>query len=150
MKRTRGSEDASIEQRVRELINPAFDEWIERKIDAAELERRRVVAHKRATAEHSLHVDSETGAKPTAEARCATTAPRRRMSVCTNAPAPFTSAHTLAHSPTHVSISLHRRSVPKVRVSSRSPQRARATWRATRYRRRTSWLRTGFALGDRD
>ena len=76
MKRTR-TDDASIEQRVREIINPAFDEWINRKIDSAELDRRRELAHKQATAEHSgsptavaswATAAAETGAKSAAEA----------------------------------------------------------------------------------
>jgi len=76
MKRTR-TDDASIEQRVREILNPAFDEWINRKIDSAELDRRRELAHKQATAEHSgsptavaswATAAAETGAKSAAEA----------------------------------------------------------------------------------
>ena len=76
MKRTR-TDDASIEQRVREIIDPAFDEWINRKIDSAELDRRRELAHKQATAEHSgsptavaswATAAAETGAKSAAEA----------------------------------------------------------------------------------
>ena len=87
MKRTR-TDDASIEQRVREIINPAFDEWIGRKIDAAELDRRRELAHKQATAEYSgsptavaswATAATETGVKSAAEARCAAIGPRRRM-----------------------------------------------------------------------
>ena len=83
MKRTR-TDDASIEQRVREIINPAFDEWIGRKIDAAELDRRRELAHKQATAEHSgsptavaswATAAAETGVKSAAEARCAAIGP---------------------------------------------------------------------------
>ena len=83
MKRAR-TDDASIEQRVREIINPVFDEWIGKKIDAAELDRRRELAHKQATAEHSgsptavaswATAAAETGVKSVAEARCAATGP---------------------------------------------------------------------------
>ena len=83
MKRTR-TDDASIEQRVREIINPAFDEWINRKIDSAELDRRRELAHKQATAEQSgsptavaswATAAAETGAKSAAEVRCTAIGP---------------------------------------------------------------------------
>ena len=83
MKRAR-TDDASIEQRVREIINPVFDEWIGKKIDAAELDRCRELAHKQATAEHSgsptavaswATAAAETGVKSVAEARCAATGP---------------------------------------------------------------------------
>ena len=96
MKRTR-TDDASIEQRVREIINPAFDEWIGRKIDAAELDRCRELAHKQATAEHSgsptavaswATAAAETGVKSAAEARCAAIGPASRDVSCAQMPAP--------------------------------------------------------------
>ena len=96
MKRTR-TDDASIEQRVREIINPAFDEWINRKIDSAELDRRRELAHKQATAEHSgsptavaswATAAAETGAKSAAEVRCTAIGPASPDVSCAQMPAP--------------------------------------------------------------
>ena len=148
LKRTR-TDDTSIELRVREIINPAFDEWIGRKIDAAELDRRRELAHKQAAAEHSgsptavaswATAAAETGVKSAAEARCAAIGPASPDVSCAQCLRPqFTSAPG-ARPPSHSgALSLRTRSpAPRVWASSRSPRRARATWRATRSRRSTA------------
>ena len=148
LKRTR-TDDTSIELRVREIINPAFEEWIGRKIDAAELDRRRELAHKQAAAEHSgsptavaswATAAAETGVKSAVEARCAAIGPASPDVSCAQCLRPqFTSAPD-ARPPSHSgALSLRTRS-PALRVwaSSRSPRRARATWRATRSRRSTA------------
>ena len=43
---------AAIDKRVRELIQPAVDQWVAEEIDAAELDRRKAEAREKATAEH--------------------------------------------------------------------------------------------------
>ena len=84
MNRTR-TDDASIEQRLREIINPAFEEWLIQKIDSTELERRRELAQKQAIAEFSG--GSTAGADATAAASTPTA-----LTVATATAAPAVSA----------------------------------------------------------
>ena len=107
MNRTR-TDDASIEQRLREIINPAFEEWLIQKIDSTELERRRELAQKQVIAEFSggstagadataaaVHVDPEASTK-LAEARRAAIVPRHRMCRVQKRASPL--ARPLSHS----------------------------------------------------
>ena len=44
---------AAVDKRVRELVQPALDEYVADQIDAAELDRRKAAAREKATAEHA-------------------------------------------------------------------------------------------------
>jgi hypothetical protein len=44
---------AAVDKRLRELIQPAVDQWVAEEIDAAELDRRKAEAREKATAEHA-------------------------------------------------------------------------------------------------
>ena len=44
---------AAVDKRTRELAQPAFDEYMADRIDAAELDRRKAAAREKATAEHA-------------------------------------------------------------------------------------------------
>ena len=50
---------AAVDKRVRELIQPAFDQWVAEEIDEATLKQRRIEAREKATAEHAQLTELE-------------------------------------------------------------------------------------------
>ena len=64
---------AAVDKRVRELIQPAVDQWVAEEIDAAELDRRKAEAREKATAEHAPLTELERACAEYTEAVCART-----------------------------------------------------------------------------
>ena len=64
---------AAVDKRVRELAQPAFDEYMADRIDAAELDRRKAAAREQATAEHAPLTELERASAEYTEAVSART-----------------------------------------------------------------------------
>ena len=64
---------AAVDKRVRELIQPAVDQWVAEEIDAAELDRRKAEAREKATAEHAPLTELERASAEYTEAVSART-----------------------------------------------------------------------------
>ena len=64
---------AAVDKRVRELIQPAFDQWVAEEIAAAELDRRKAEAREKATAEHAQLTELERASAEYTEAVSART-----------------------------------------------------------------------------
>ena len=64
---------AAVDKRVRELAQPAFDEYMADRIDAAELDRRKAEAREKATAEHAQLTELERASAEYTEAVSART-----------------------------------------------------------------------------
>ena len=64
---------AAVDKRVRELIQPAIDQWVAEEIDAAELDRRKAEAREQATAEHAQLTELERASAEYTEAVSART-----------------------------------------------------------------------------
>ena len=64
---------AAVDKRTRELAQPAFDEYMADRIDAAELDRRKAAAREKATAEHAPLTELERASAEYTEAVSART-----------------------------------------------------------------------------
>ena len=64
---------AAIDKRVRELIQPAIDQWVAEEIDEATLKQRRIEAREKATAEHAQLTELERASAEYTEAVSART-----------------------------------------------------------------------------
>ena len=64
---------AAVDKRVRELAQPALDEYMADRIDAAELDRRKAAAREKATAEHAPLTELERASAEYTEAASART-----------------------------------------------------------------------------
>merc|ERR1740136_347124 len=64
---------ATVDARVRELTQPAFEQWMADQIDAAELDRRKAEARAKATAEHAPLTELESASSGYMEAVSART-----------------------------------------------------------------------------
>ena len=64
---------AAVDKRVRELIKPAFDQWVAEEIDEATLKQRRIEAREKATAEHAPLTELERASAEYTEAVSART-----------------------------------------------------------------------------
>ena len=64
---------AAIDKRVRELIQPAIEEWVAEEIDEATLKQRKAEAREKATAEHAPLTELERASAAYTQAVCART-----------------------------------------------------------------------------
>ena len=64
---------AAVDKRVRELIQPAIDQWVAEEIDEATLKQRRIEAREKATAEHAQLTELERASAEYTEAVSART-----------------------------------------------------------------------------